>query len=212
MQLTEIFYSLQGESTFAGLPCIFIRTAGCNLSCKYCDTTYSHEEGYGLSVEKIINDIQKYDPIKLVEVTGGEPLLQDDIYELFAALHKKEYKILLETNGSIFLNHVPAFVTKIVDVKTPGSGFEDSFLQENLDHIRKNKDQIKFVISDRYDYDWSKEFVLNNKLQDHSVLFSAVQENLSVKNLAEWIIEDKLLVRFQLQLHKYIWDKDKRGV
>ncbi|MCF7793389.1 MAG: radical SAM protein [Candidatus Cloacimonetes bacterium] len=212
MQLTEIFYSLQGESTFAGLPCIFIRTAGCNLRCKYCDTTYSYQEGYSLSVEQIINEIKKYDPIKLVEVTGGEPLLQDDIYELFDTLHKLGYKILLETNGSVFLNRVQDFVTKIVDVKAPGSGFEDSFLQENLDYLRKDKDQIKFVISDRFDYTWSKNFIENNKLQDHKVLFSLVLSSLQPRQLAEWIIEDKLPVRLQLQLHKYIWEKDQRGV
>ncbi len=212
MKLTEIFYSLQGESTYAGLPCIFIRTAGCNLRCNYCDTTYSYQEGYSLFIDLIIDELKQYDPIKLVEVTGGEPLLQDDVYKLFEALHKNKFEILLETNGSVFLNRVPDFVTKIVDVKTPGSGFEDSFLQENLDHLRRKDDQIKFVISDRFDYNWSKEFITKNKLQDHKILFSLVLSSLQPQQLAEWILEDKLAVRMQLQLHKYIWDSNKPGV
>ena len=211
MKLTEIFYSLQGESTFAGLPCIFIRTAGCNLRCKYCDTTYSYKEGYFLTVQQILQEVQNYNPIKLVEVTGGEPLLQADVYELFDVLHDINYKILLETNGSLLLNKVPEFVTKIVDVKTPSSGFETSFLIENLDFIQNN-DQVKFVVSNRYDYDWAKDFIAENQLQNQTVLFSPVLDSLKPQQLAEWIIEDKLPIRMQLQLHKYIWDKDKRGV
>jgi len=212
MQLTEIFYSIQGESTFAGLPCIFIRTAGCNLRCRYCDTTYSYEAGHTFSVQQIIKEIKQYKPIKLVEITGGEPLLQDDVYRLFQKLHKNDYKILLETNGSVLLERVPRFVTMIVDVKTPGSGYEDSFVMKNLELIRAGIDEIKFVILDRYDYNWSKNFIKNNKLQNYKVLFSLVLSSLQPQQLAEWIIEDKLPVRLQLQLHKYIWDENKRGV
>lgn len=211
MKITEIFYSLQGESTFAGLPCIFIRTAGCNLRCHYCDTTYSHQEGYSLTIHQILREIQKYDPVKLVEVTGGEPLLQEEVYELFAALNTRDYQILLETNGSLPLNKVPDFVVKIVDVKTPGSGYEDSFLIENLKLIR-NKDQLKFVVSDRNDYNWVKAFITEHQLQNQALLLSPVLGSLAPLQLAEWIIRDKLPVRMQLQLHKYIWDKDKRGV
>ncbi len=212
LKISEIFYSIQGESTFAGLPCIFIRLAGCNLRCNYCDTKYSYETNFEKTSEGIIEEIKKYTPIKLVEITGGEPLLQDEVYEICDGLNEEGYKILLETNGSISLKKIPPFVIKIVDVKTPGSGFEDCFFLENLELINKEKDELKFVISDRNDYEWSKEFITKHKFENYQILFSAVLENLNPRLLAEWIIEDRISVRMQLQLHKFIWDKDKRGV
>ena len=212
LKLSEIYLSIQGESTFTGLPCIFIRLAGCNLRCKYCDTTYSYETKFKKSPKDILKEIQQYKPIKLVEITGGEPLIQSEIYELFSILHNNNYKILLETNGTINLKKVPKYVTKIVDIKCPGSGFENSFLKENLNFINQQNDEIKFVILDRRDYDWAKEFIDKCNLEKYIVLFSPVLEKLEPQKLAKWITEDKLQVRMQLQMHKYIWGTDKRGV
>lgn len=211
MQLTEIFCSIQGESTFAGFPCIFIRLAGCNLRCNYCDTTYSYSPEFTKSIKEIMAEIRQYEPVKLVEITGGEPLLQDDVYRLIQKLHNDAYKILLETNGSISLKKLPDLVIKIVDIKTPGSGSAESFLKENLNFISA-EDEIKFVICNRDDYVWSKEFIRDHNLYNYKILFSAVAEQLKPKDLARWIIEDKLPVRLQLQLHKYIWNKNKKGV
>ena len=212
LKLSEIFLSIQGESTYAGLPCIFIRLAGCNLRCKYCDTTYSYETKFEKYSEDILKEIQQYKPIKLVEITGGEPLIQSEIYDLLTILYDNEYEILLETNGTINLEKIPDYVTKIVDVKCPGSGFEDSFLTENFKHISLQKDEIKFVISDRQDYDWATNFIKKYDLQKYIILFSPVLEKLEPQKLAKWITEDKLPVRMQLQLHKLIWGKEKRGV
>ena len=212
LNLSEIFFSIQGESYFAGLPCIFIRLAGCNLRCKYCDTKFSYDTNFSLETQEILNKIQKYSPVKLVEITGGEPLLQNEIYDLIESLHKKDFKILLETNGSISMKQVPKHVTKIVDVKCPGSGFEDSFLEENLKYIDSKKDEIKFVLLDRNDFNWAKDFIKKFNLENHKIIFSAVFEKLSSKILAHWILEEKLEVRMQLQMQKYIWGKDKRGV
>ena len=212
LNISEIFCSIQGESTYAGLPCIFIRLAGCNLRCNYCDTTYSYESEITLSTNDIITKIQEYDPIKLVEITGGEPLLQTEVFQLFESLYKNGHTILLETNGSISLKDVPEYVIKIVDVKCPGSGEENSFLLENLEYINKEKDEIKFVLSDNFDYNWAKDFLMKYQLSDYKILFSPVSDKLDPQDLAKWITEDKLPVRMQLQLHKIIWDKDKRGV
>ncbi len=212
LEISEIFYSIQGESTYAGLPCIFIRLASCNLRCNYCDTAYSYESEVTLSENDIITKVKEYDPVKLVEITGGEPLLQPEVHKLFEPLHKDGYTILLETNGSILLKDVPDYVMKIVDVKCPGSGEEKSFLIENLEYINKEKDEIKFVLSNNFDYNWAKDFVLKYNLIDYKILFSPVADKLEPQDLAKWIIEDKLPVRMQLQLHKMIWDKDERGV
>ena len=212
LNISEIFCSIQGESTYAGLPCIFIRLAGCNLRCNYCDTTYSYESDISLSTNDIITKIQEYDPIKLLEITGGEPLLQTEIFQLFESLYKNGHTILLETNGSISLKYVPDYVIKIVDVKCPGSGEENSFLLKNFEYINKEKDEIKFVLSDNFDYNWAKDFVMKYNLKDYEILFSTVSDKLEPQDLAKWITEDKLPVRMQLQLHKIIWDKDKRGI
>ena len=212
LNISEIFCSIQGESTYAGLPCIFIRLAGCNLRCDYCDTTYSYESEITLSTNDIITKVKKYDPIRLVGITGGEPLLQSEVFQLFESLYKNGHSILLETNGSISLKNIPDYVIKIVDVKCPGSSEKNSFLIDNLEYINKEKDEIKFVLSDNFDYNWAKDFVIKYNLKDYEILFSPVSEKLESQDLSKWIIEDKLPVRMQLQLHKIIWDKDKRGV
>ena len=212
LDISEIFFSIQGESTYTGLPCIFIRLAGCNLRCKYCDTTHSYETRFENSSEDVLKAIQKYKPVKLVEITGGEPLLQEEVFQLIRSLHENDHTILLETNGSILLKDVPDYVIKIVDVKCPGSGEENSFLLENLEFINKEKDEIKFVLSDNFDYNWAKDFVMKYNLIDYEILFSPVLEKLEPQKLAKWITEDKLSVRMQLQLHKLIWGREKRGV
>lgn len=212
LNISEIFCSIQGESTYAGLPCIFIRLSGCNLRCDYCDTTYSYECEITLSINDIITKIKEFDPVKLVEITGGEPLLQHEVYQLISSLHENGNTILLETNGSISLKDTPEYIIKIVDVKCPGSGEENSFLIENLEFISMEKDEIKFVLSDNFDYNWAKDFVMKYNLNDYEILFSPVSEKLEPQDLAKWITEDKLPVRMQLQLHKIIWDKEKRGV
>lgn len=210
LDISEIFYSIQGESTFAGLPCIFIRLAGCNLNCRYCDTRYSLETQSRLAAADILSQIKKYFPVKLVEITGGEPLLQTEVYALINLLYEEGYKILLETNGSINLANIPLFVHKIVDVKCPGSGCEDSFNKKNLALINKSSDEIKFVISSKLDYQWAKVFIKNNKLSTYQILFSAVTEKVSLKKLAEWILKDKIKARLQPQIHKFIWPGEER--
>ena len=212
MNLTEIFLSIQGESTYAGLPCIFIRLSGCNLRCDYCDSTFSYSTKFKLSTQQILEQIVEYKPIKLVEITGGEPLLQDDIYALFEELHTQNYTILLETNGSINLDKVPNFVHKIVDIKCPDSTEGDSFLVSNIKLIDKKTDEIKFVLSSKKDYLWMKQKLIQFKLENHNILLSCVFDRLIPKELVEWVIKDKLAVRVQLQLHKYIWDPNKQGV
>ncbi|MBC8313651.1 MAG: radical SAM protein [Candidatus Cloacimonetes bacterium] len=210
MKLSEIFYSIQGESTFAGLPCIFIRFSGCNLSCSYCDTKYAYEQNFELSVEKILDKIKKYSPVKLVEITGGEPLLQKEIYSLFEKLHSKNYQILLETNGAIFVNKIPKYVKKIMDIKTPTSKMSDKMKWENLNFLTEN-DEIKFVLSDKNDFDWAIKKIRKYDLQKYKILFSPNKSKLNEKSLAEWILKTKMPIRLQMQLHKIIW-KNKKGV
>ncbi len=212
MDLIEIFLSIQGESTFAGLPCIFIRLAKCNLRCTYCDSVYTFETKFQLEIKQIIQKIKEFSPIKLVEITGGEPLLQEKVYDLFEALHNEDYRILLETNGSIALDKVPEYVHKIVDIKTPGSGYPDSFAEKNIALLDKERDEIKFVITSREDYEFSLKKIKKYSLKNYKVLFSPVTNSIEPKTIVEWILEDKLAVRFQLQLHKYIWDADTEGV
>lgn len=212
MELSEIFMSIQGESTFSGLPCIFIRLAGCNLRCNYCDSVYSYTSKFTASPEEIVNQIQEYSPVKLVEITGGEPLLQIETIELFHRLKNAGYQILLETNGSISLINVPKYVHKIVDVKCPGSSEGDSFLLANFPYINHKSDEIKFVLSSREDYLWMKNKILEHSLEQHQILLSCVFTRLEPQQLIQWVLEDRLLVRVQLQIHKYIWDPKARGV
>ncbi len=213
MFVSEIFLSIQGESTYAGLPCVFVRLAGCNLRCSWCDTSYAWErEGARtLSVEEVLNEVKRYkNKNRLVEITGGEPLIQPDALVLARTLLGEGYKVLIETNGSVSLEGVDNLAVKIVDVKCPSSGHPGSFLMENLKRITP-EDEVKFVIANRVDFDYARSF-LENCLKDATrrVLFAPVKGTLDPKHLAGWILRENLLVRLQLQLHSYIWPGETR--
>ncbi len=209
MRVSEIFYSIQGESTRAGLPCIFVRLSGCNLSCSYCDTTYAREEGMEMDMEEVLQRIRSF-PSKRVEITGGEPLLQEETPRLLVRLLDEGYEVLLETNGSVDLRGVDRRVIKIVDVKTPGSGSGGTFLLGNLSYLNP-WDEVKFVIGDRRDYEWSKGFIEEHSLRGRvKILLSPVHGRLDPSLLAEWILRDGLDVCLQIQIHKVIWG-EKRG-
>ena len=211
LEVTEIYKSVQGESTYMGLPCVFIRLTGCNLRCVWCDTPHAFHDGKKLSIQQIIDKVKSYD-INLVEITGGEPLLQKEVFPLMESLLKNKFKVMLETSGSLAINNVPAKVIKIIDLKCPGSGEENKNLWENLNHLT-SIDEIKFVIADKTDYEWSKKVLQNYELDKKvPVLFSPVFEKLKLKDLTEWILEDNLPVRLHIQLHKYIWDQKTIGV
>ena len=207
--INEIFHSIQGESTFAGLPCVFVRLTACNLRCNWCDTTYSFHEGKPLSLGDVIVKVLEYN-CPLVEITGGEPLLQPNVFPLMTRLCDLGKKVLLETSGSIDVARVDPRVVKIMDLKCPGSGEDGKNLYDNLRHIDK-KDEIKFVIADRADYDWAKQTIASHQITG-TILFSPVWEKLPLKTLAEWILADKLPVRMQTQWHKFIWGAETRGV
>ena len=211
LEVTEIYKSVQGESTYMGLPCVFIRLTGCNLRCVWCDTPHAFHDGKKLSIHQIIDEVKSYD-INLVEITGGEPLLQKEVFPLMESLLKNKFKVMLETSGSLAINSVPAKVIKIIDLKCPGSGEENKNLWENLNHLTST-DEIKFVIADKTDYEWSKKVLQDYELDKKvPVLFSPVFEKLKLKDLTEWILEDNLPVRLHTQLHKYIWDQKTIGV
>lgn len=211
IKINEIFYSIQGESTKAGLPCIFIRLTSCNLRCSYCDTVYSFYNGEDFSIPDILTNISRFN-CKLVEVTGGEPLLQSETIDLLKALVQNGYTVLLETSGSLPINDVPNEVKIIMDLKTPSSKMVKKNLLSNI-KLLKPTDEIKFVIGNQIDYEWSKETILLSHLQGKlEILFSPVMGEIQPIELAEWILKDNLNVRLQLQLHKYIWDPNKRGV
>lgn len=202
LEVCEIFYSIQGESTYAGLPCIFIRLAQCNLKCSYCDSLHSHQPGRMMSLEEIMLAIADY-PVKLVEITGGEPMLQDAVIDLMDMLHEAGYGILLETNGSLYLGDVPAYVVKIIDVKTPGSGEGDSFMKYNLRFLQPH-DQLKFVLTAHHDYRFALDFITEHELQERILLFSPVTFLLAPDRLAQWMLVDGVPARLHLQLHKMI--------
>jgi 7-carboxy-7-deazaguanine synthase len=212
LTINEIFHSIQGESTYAGRPCVFVRLTGCDLRCTWCDTAYAFTEGHKMSVADVILAVELYG-CALVEVTGGEPLLQDDVYPLMSELVARDRTVLLETGGHISLERVPSGVVKIVDVKCPASGESSHNHWPNLDLIRAN-DQVKFVIEGRADYEFARNVLARHQLPDRcaAVLFSPVHGVLAPKELAAWILADRLSVLLQLQVHKYIWGKDVRGV
>ena len=211
MKVNEIFYSIQGESTYQGRPCAFVRLTGCNLRCHYCDTAYAYEEGEELTVEDVLRRLATY-PCRLVEITGGEPLLQEDVYPLMERLLAEGYEVLLETNGSLRAVRVPEGVVRIMDLKCPDSGESESIYWPNLGELRST-DQIKFVVSSRRDYDWTKDVLTHHRLSDRAtVLISPVSGQVAVEDVAEWILGDGLGVRLQLQLHKCIWPPERRGV
>ncbi len=211
LTVNEIFKSIQGESSHTGLPCIFIRLTGCNLRCTWCDTEYAFYDGKSMSVEEILEVIAPYE-VPLVEITGGEPLLQEDVYSLMQALLDRGFQVLLETGGAVSIEKVPVGVKKILDLKCPGSGEVERNLYQNLDRLDSG-DEVKFVILDRKDYEWSRETIRRYDIAHKAdILFSPVFDRLPLKDLADWVLEDKLPVRLQTQLHKWIWGKDAIGV
>lgn len=211
MRITEIFYSIQGESSFIGMPCIFIRTTGCNLRCVWCDTAYAFYGGAEMSLDEIIAKIKEY-PCKLVELTGGEPMLQHEILELSRRLLERGYTVLMETGGSVDLSKLDPRVIKIMDIKCPGSGEHEKNYWPNLEILQPH-DQVKFVLKDRRDYEWACEVIRQRALDRRChLLFSPVHGELDLQQLANWMLTDGINARFQIQLHKYIWHPDRRGV
>lgn len=204
LRITEIFYSLQGETRTVGLPTVFVRLTGCPLRCGYCDSEYAFYGGKKMSLDTILATVKAYKP-RYVTVTGGEPLAQPNCHPLLKQLCDQDYEVSLETSGAMDVSAVDPRVVKILDLKTPGSKEESKNKLDNLNHLQAH-DQIKFVLCDRHDYDWAKAMLQNDKLPEgNEVLFSPSHGQLELKDLAEWIIEDNLPVRMQLQLHKYIW-------
>jgi 7-carboxy-7-deazaguanine synthase len=211
LKINEIFYSIQGESTFAGERCVFVRLTGCNLRCTYCDTEYAFYDGKELSIEAIIEKVKSYN-CNVVEITGGEPLLQSNVHSLMKQLCDENFTVLLETSGSLSIENVDDRVINVLDFKTPSSKMEKKNDFKNVDYL-KETDEIKFVIGSREDYDWSKEIVEKYQLDKKVIiLFSAVFDKIEHEELVNWILEDSLNVRYQLQMHKYIWHPEKTGV
>jgi 7-carboxy-7-deazaguanine synthase len=209
--VNEIFQSIQGESTYAGLPCVFVRLTGCRLRCAWCDTAYAFTAGTPRALEEIVNQVNGY-RCPLVEVTGGEPLAQPNCLVLLRLLCEAGHTVLLETSGSVDIAPVDPRVIKIMDIKCPGSGESDQNRWDNLRHLRPH-DEIKFVIADRADYDWAKHALTEHHLNGWpAVLFSPVWDKLALRTLAEWILADHLPVRLQTQWHKHIWGVEQRGV
>jgi 7-carboxy-7-deazaguanine synthase len=211
IKINEIFYSIQGESSYAGLPCIFVRLTYCNIRCSYCDTEYAFYEGKDFTVEQIFSEIEKY-KCKLVEITGGEPLFQKESLTLMEMLCDKNYEVMLETGGSLSIENVDKRVKIILDFKCPSSKMEKKNYYENVNFL-KPIDEVKFVIGDYEDFLWSKnlieKFELNKKCE---ILFSPVFGKIEYRQLVEWILNENLNVRFQIQQHKHIWEPNKRGV
>jgi 7-carboxy-7-deazaguanine synthase len=211
MKINEIFKSIQGESTFAGQPCVFIRTTGCNLRCRWCDTAYAFYEGTETTLDSILNRIRGYQ-CDLIELTGGEPLLQKETPLLIKKLLDEGYRVLVETGGSLDISVLDSRAVVIMDLKCPGSAMTHEMRWENLSKLKSN-DEVKFVIADRTDYLWAKDIVERRGLADrHPVLFAPVFGVMEPRQLAAWILEDRLKVQLQLQIHKYIWEPETRGV
>jgi len=224
MFITEIFKSIQGEGTHAGLPCIFVRLTGCNLRCTWCDTAYAFHGGQKMSVDEVFERVEALRGAavggRLVELTGGEPLLQQDVYPLAVRLLAAGYAVLIETSGERFIGQLPKAVIKIVDVKCPDSGEPGTFDMRNLEELTSD-DEVKFVISSRRDYEFARDFIVEHSLAGRikEVLFSPVHEDpngqwkgLEPRQLVEWMLEDGVPARLGLQLHKIVWDPALRGV
>jgi 7-carboxy-7-deazaguanine synthase len=212
LTVNEIFHSIQGESTRAGVPCVFVRLTACDLRCSWCDTPYAFHEGRKMSIDEVVAAVEQYG-CSTVEITGGEPLLQDDVYPLMEVLLGKGRVVLLETGGHRSIARVPADVVKIVDVKCPGSGESDKNDWTNLERLASH-DEVKFVIADRADYEFASRVFAERNLSARAaaVLFSPVHGVLDPRTLSEWVLADRLPVRVQLQVHKYIWSPFQRGV
>ena len=212
LTVNEIFHSIQGESTHAGRPCVFVRLTACDLRCSWCDTPYAFHEGHKMSLEDVVAQVRGYG-CNVVEITGGEPLLQKEVYPLMQRLLDEGYTVMLETGGHRSIAQVPAGVVRVMDVKCPGSGEAHRNDWSNMEHLT-SRDEVKFVIKDREDYDFAREVAATHGLAGRvaAVLFSPVHGILDPRLLASWILEDRLEVRMQLQVHKYIWDPQTRGV
>ncbi|MFV1951157.1 MAG: radical SAM protein [Nitrospinota bacterium] len=209
LKINEIFKDIQGESSYTGFSTVFVRFTGCNLRCTYCDTVYAYYEGNDLHVEDIISQIEGY-TCPLVEITGGEPLLQKDVYRLIEGLLKRNNKVLIETNGSIDIRGVDERVIRIMDIKCPDSGMSGEMKWENLGYLR-GTDEVKFVVSSRRDYEWSINIIKEYSLEDRlTVLISPAYGVIEPQNIAKWILNDQLKIRFQPQLHRYIWGAEER--
>ncbi len=223
LRINEIFHSIQGESSRVGLPCVFVRLTGCHLRCRYCDTEYAFHEGERRSIDSIVEDVTRH-PAQLVEITGGEPLLQEGVHELMKRLCDLGRTVLIETSGACDISMCDPRVIRIVDFKTPGSGEVERNVWSNVEQLNKH-DEVKFVIMDRVDYEWSRDIVRQHDLTRRAgtVIFAGVFaqprgleiagcRSLPLADLARWILEDGLPVRLQTQLHKIIWDPQTRGV
>ncbi len=210
--INEIFHSIQGESTYAGRPCVFVRLTACDLRCTWCDTAYAFHEGQKRSLDEVLAEVDAYD-CPLVEVTGGEPLLQGDVYPLMQGLLERGRTVLVETGGHRSTEQVPEQVITILDVKCPGSGEAHRNDWSNLARLRLH-DEVKFVIRDRTDYEYARDVIQRHGIEGRAaaILFSPVHGVLEPKQLSEWVLADRLPVRIQLQVHKYIWDPGTRGV
>ena len=212
LTVNEIYHSIQGESTWAGWPCVFVRLTYCNLRCNYCDTEYAFYEGKKMALKEIVDRVESFGS-ELVEITGGEPLLQKNVLPLMSILCDAGHTVLLETSGAHEIAPVDTRVHRIMDLKTPGSGEVEKNLWSNIDHLRP-RDEVKFVIGSREDYEWSREKVQRFDLpaRCHAVLFSPIWGRIDPREIVEWILADRLDVRFQLQMHKFIWRPTQRGV
>lgn len=211
MYVNEIFYSIQGESRWMGFPCAFVRLAGCNLRCTWCDTEYAFGEGSAMSIEEIVAELSRY-RCSLVEVTGGEPLLQPACIDLLKTLLERGYRVLLETSGALPIRDVPPSVVKVLDVKCPGSGESERNLFENFRYVQA-ADDIKFVVKDRADFEFALDVIRSHALDGRcGLIFSPVWGSLPLKQLAGWMLESGIQGRMQVQLHKLIWGPDARGV
>ena len=211
LKVNEIYYSIQGESSYTGLPCIFIRLTYCNLRCTYCDSEYTFHDGNNMSINDILETIKQYS-CKLVEVTGGEPLVQKECITLLKKLVDLDYEVLLETSGSLTIKDVPKQVINIIDFKCPSSGMKKKNHWDNINYLKPN-DEVKFIIEDREDYEWAKMKIRQYNLNKKSkILMSPSYNKIEEKEIVEWILKDNLNVKFQIQLHKIIWKDTDRGV
>jgi 7-carboxy-7-deazaguanine synthase len=209
--INEIFFSIQGESSRIGLPCVFVRLTSCDLRCTWCDTVYAFHEGTEMKIDDIINKVKEY-TCKLVEITGGEPLVQDNVHMLMKRLCDENYDVMIETGGHRDISGIDPRVKRIMDIKCPGSLMEKRNRWENIEALT-TRDEVKFVIADEIDYEWAKEVMKKYNLAARcTILLSPVFGNIENRMLAEWILRDHLQVQFQLQIHKYIWDPATRGV
>jgi 7-carboxy-7-deazaguanine synthase len=212
LKVNEIYLSIQGESTWAGLPCLFLRLTACDLRCTYCDTEYAFYEGKKRSSAEVLDEMLSYDT-PLMEITGGEPLLQKNVLPLMTALCDAGRTVLIETSGAHDISRIDPRVHRIMDLKTPSSGMCDRNLYANIPHLRE-RDEVKFVIGSREDYEWSRDQIRTHGLADRvrAVLLSAIFGKIEPRQIVDWMLEDKLPARFQLQMHKFIWEPRARGV